>query len=192
MWSPPSNYNPEEDDRILIVVEGSDGAGKTTLVRYLSTKFGLRVGKRAQKDRKLLYKSTRQDTYTALAQAVDGKTPPQIWDRLFFSEQVYASLVGRSPEFSLPEQVWIKGMLTAIPAVTILCLPPRQVCIENATKDEQMDGVNENLPEIWQAYFDMAHQFYFVYDYTSPTNGRLQPIERKISMELNNWKERVW
>lgn len=50
----------------MVIVEGCDGTGKTTLVEALSVDLGLRVGQRATRNRDELYKVTRQDTYTAL------------------------------------------------------------------------------------------------------------------------------
>lgn len=152
----------------MIIVEGSDGAGKSTLVANLAEDLELGIGQRATKDRSKLYEVTQQDTYTALGAAVKADENPQIWDRLFFSEMVYAPIVGRDCEFSHEEQVFIKRVLGAMGCPLILCMPPFGVVKKNVEAAEQMEGVKEGLDHIYACYREMSNpaQWVLHYDYT--------------------------
>lgn len=160
----------------MIILEGVDGAGKTTLAHKLAQHFGLGFGERGTKDRKLLYTVTRQDTYTALGEETKGKEPMRIWDRLYYSELVYADIVGRPCEFSPVEQGYVERMIDALNCVVVVCMPPFDVVAENARKDEQMDGVLENLRSIYQSYCRLLTSKRFpdsalIYDYQADDDG---------------------
>jgi hypothetical protein len=186
----------------MLIVEGPDGAGKSTLVKKLAVDLDLKVGERATKDRNKLYTVTRQDTYTALAREVQGNKKPRIWDRLFFSEMVYAPLVGRDCEFSPQEQTFVKGILTTIGCPIIICRPPLDVVDANVRDAEQMEGVKENIHGIYTAYGAVAEGMPWVlwYDYTEGIAGRhplggfksYDEILSSCQHYLNNRKARSW
>jgi GTPase SAR1 family protein len=158
----------------MIIVEGPDGAGKTTLVDSLVGDLMLDKGKRATKDRNKLYEVTRQDTYTALAKGVKGHKKPLIWDRLFFSEMVYSPLVGRACEFSAEEQVFVKKILSTLACPIIMCRPTLDVVEKNVLEADQMEGVKENVRGIYNAYGSVAEDMPWLiwYDYTEELTGK--------------------
>lgn len=159
----------------MIVVEGPDGAGKTTLVNELSKEFGLRHGERGTSDHSKLYTVTRRDTYTALGDAVKGTEQVRIWDRLYYSELVYAKTVGRPVEFNTTEQTYVQRMIEALHCPIIVCLPDYPVVAKNAGMVEQMDGVNENLVEIYNSYVRLCDGTFpdhtHIYDYVTEHGG---------------------
>lgn len=191
----------------MIIVEGVDGAGKTTLVRELQQTFELAEGERGTKDRKLLYTVTKRDTYSALAAAVKGDETPKVWDRLFFSEFVYASVVGREPEFNSTDRSFVSRVLEAVRPPIIVCLPPIDVVKDNIVKDEQMDGVTDNIDLIYGRYVGLMEggfpEHTMLYDYTDLSTdyggslGRddfstLDEIKTEINDYLNERAERTW
>lgn len=157
----------------MFIVEGPDGAGKSTLVSQLQADLGLDIGKRAVSDRSKLYEVTRRDTYTALSEGVNAHEAPKIWDRLFFSEMVYAPIVGRPCEFSFEEQIFIKRVIGAMGCPIIICRPPLVTVEENVLKADQMSGVKENITGIYKAYGSVAETMPWVvwYDYTEVLDG---------------------
>lgn len=180
----------------MIVVEGPDGAGKSTLVKHLSEKFGLEIGERGVANRDFLYKVTRQDTYRALSEAVKGDTPVKIWDRLWISEYVYHGIhPGRPCEFTESDTVLIRNLMNALACPFIVCLPPYQTVAENVAAVHQMEGVKGAVKEIYGHYVDGELPWpltTFHYDYTTDP-GSIFAVENIVSHYLQRRKEReVW
>lgn len=184
----------------MIIVEGPDGAGKTTLVNRLLEEFPqLQLGERAVADRDKLYTVTRQDTHNALARAILASKDdrPRIWDRLFYSEFVYAPIVGRSVEFRPSETSWIQRIIEASRFPVILCLPPLDVVLENEAKAHQMEGVSENIGYIWEEYTKLWPKFFppqtEVYNYAGKyADQDYQDVKRDIQDYLEEREERTW
>jgi hypothetical protein len=162
----------------LIIIEGPDGAGKTTLVQKLLDEFptGLVLGERGTTDRSKLYEVTVPDTFRALTYAVNGDKPARLWDRLFYSEFVYAPLgmPPREPMFNESQRVHITKMIQAIGAPFVLCMPPLQTVLDNMAEErEQMAGVREHIESIYSSYSTLYDDRWFpdrtyVFDYTAP------------------------
>ena len=177
----------------MIIVEGCDGTGKTTLVQTLADDLHLQLGKRGVENRDLLYEVTRQDTYGALSGAVAGYASPRIWDRLFFSELVYHKPMQRDNQFKLPERDYILAVLKALKCPIIFCSVPLEVATENIEKAHQMDTVSENLPYIHGAYESLAQSVEgaHTYDYRTPSAyGEL--VADVIEPYLLRRKDREW
>lgn len=162
----------------MIIVEGCDGSGKTTLVERLSKKYDLPVAKRV-KDRDRLREFTIPDTFRAMARAARSTDPaPYIYDRLFFSEMIYSPIIrGEDAQFNIAQIGFVTRFLEAGRFPIILCCPEWEV-VERNLKSEghQLDGVVEKGFEIHQAYFRMfmrvqenyTGMHMIAYDYTNP------------------------
>jgi GTPase SAR1 family protein len=185
----------------MIIVEGPDGAGKTTLVEKILEMWPVRtaLGERGTTDRNKLYTVTVEDTYRALRQAVNGRreAPAFVWDRLFFSDMVYAPMMKRECAFNMAQQAFIIRLLEAMGCPIILCLPPFEVIQENAQVHEQMKGVNENLNTIVSnyrvQYFTMPNQT-IIYDYTGQEEDSvdINQVYKTIDAYLNLRAGREW
>jgi hypothetical protein len=180
-------------------VEGPDGAGKSTLVRELCSRFNLSEGVRGTSDRKLLYTVTVSDTMQALIGAVDGRQPTRIWDRLYYSELVYADLVGRPVEFNATQRSFIQRTIEALRCPIIVCLPPFKVVRANAAKAEQMKGVNENLGAIYAQYKERLidgtfpdHTLVYDYTYRADESPDLSEIVTEVKDYLDERSDRAW
>lgn len=139
----------------MIIVEGPDGAGKSTLVHELQELFpGLLLGERGVADRDNLWKVTRQDTYRAICKALTDSNP-RIWDRLFWSEFAYWQITSRDCQFDSKDEVAIPQIIAAIGAPVIWCLPPLDIVQANVTEAKQMSGVAENIQTIYNKYLWM-------------------------------------
>lgn len=182
----------------MIVVEGCDGTGKTTLVNRLSDELGLRVGLRGTSNRDELYKVTREDTYKALAHAVEGYHPPFIWDRLGpFSDPIYTrvSVGGRECAFKQSEMRHCIEVMKAIRCPIIVCSVPLNVAEENQAMGHQMEGVNDNFRIIWELYERLKEASILefgseIYNYQQP--HAYDKVKEHVQAYLTRRKDREW
>lgn len=181
----------------MILVEGCDGTGKTTLVNQLVTDLGLSVGQRGTANRDELYKVTREDTYRALAHAIEGKRPPYIWDRLGpISDPIYSRVMGRDCAFKRTEIEFFKHLAEAVKFPIIICHVPLFVAEENQLRSHQMDGVDENYPFLHGLYEGVRDYMLtwtppcHVYDYRAPK--AYEELLEKVKHYLISRTDREW
>lgn len=155
----------------MIIVEGPDGAGKTTLVNMLLAEYpALKIGQRGTHDRDKLWTVTVGDTFRALAEAVHNKQI-YIWDRLFYSEFVYSPVQDRPVAFTDMQSMYIRRLINDLGIPVVLCMPSLETCVENSRSEHQMRGVDGNEHVIYEGYKKLYEANYFPwhlvhYDYT--------------------------
>jgi hypothetical protein len=181
----------------MIVAEGCDGTGKSTLVRSLADDLSLRVGQRGTQNRDELYKVTREDTYRSLAHAVEGYHPPFIWDRLGpFSDPIYSRVLGRDCAFTHEEMRHCMSIFKAIRCPIIICSVPFETARDNAEEGHQLSGVlGENFEYIWQLYERlkdalMLEAHTIVYDYR--VEKGYDVVKEFCETYINRRKVREW
>ena len=195
----------------MIIVEGPNGAGKTALVRLLSKDLELQVGERSA-DRNELYQVARQDTYNAIGEAVKGFDPVRIWDRLFFSELVYAPVMGRKGrfrkrqftntgrecQFTNTEERYVYRILDALRCPIIFCIPPEETVLKNVedVKDPERADVRENTQEIFRSYIGIRNgchsSRHFDYTQSSGFGPSYEDILRHCKRYISQRVERSW
>jgi len=181
----------------LILIEGPDGAGKTTLAAELAKEFYL-VGTHSPGP-----KGTRERTYDALGEAVKGNAPVRIHDRLYYSELVYGRVLRGEVQFSHYERAYVETVLHgALNCPIIFCLPPLEVVVGNveATRDEQKAGDDPVFPrigEIYAQYDQIARNLSWMkttsvmrYSYLEPS--QLLPIKKTVESYLEKRRSRTW
>jgi hypothetical protein len=162
----------------LIVVEGVDGSGKSTLCSWITDNFGLRMGQRSIKNRDEIYRTTRLDTWRAVYRELACNHPPLVWDRLGpFSDPIYAASGiphERYGSFTSNEIEMFDHIARAV-ALVIVCVPPLQTVMDNLTNTHQLDRVIEKTPDIYAYYLQLADE-YNEYDYTRDHPSVLTPL----------------
>jgi len=183
----------------VIIVEGPDGAGKTTLVQKLVEEHPeLKVGIRGTTDRDYLWKVTVMDTMRALSDFAVSRGKVTIWDRLYYSELVYAPLgmPPRNIEFNPSQSEHIQGIINATDFPVILCMPHWEAVEENIMKEHQMSGVKENAKAIYDMYHALFHEGVFpertvLYDYTRGMD-EYEDIAGEVEDYIIHKKARSW
>jgi hypothetical protein len=105
----------------IVVLEGADASGKTTLARHLVDRYGARY----------LHSTRRREVWRwhlgALRWAVrESASRLVVLDRLWLSEQVYGQVFRGGPAYDLGARC-LDRVLLRYGAVTVLCVPSGDV-----------------------------------------------------------------
>lgn len=130
-----------------VIIEGPDGAGKSTLAKSLAGALDMNILKMTANGGQSV-PEYRQKL------ACDGV----IIDRCWVSEQIYSDLFGREPRIDNDDAEALTEfcVLAGIPIVVLL--PPLHVVISrlNSRGDEYADVVCPNIVEIYNRYREWA------------------------------------
>jgi hypothetical protein len=153
--------------RAMIIIEGPDHAGKTTLVKKLSGELDVEVAPIYATSRRMMQQQgVRRRVWSGLSALLRGQV--YIHDRLYLSELIYGSVIRGSCEFSVPERSWIEDTLDQFGVPIIVCLPPLSVIRENFEPLAHIPNVGEQIEVIYESYYNfVVHRNYRAYDYTS-------------------------
>lgn len=164
----------------MIVVEGPDGAGKTTLIETLKYYLGLPVADRVvSKDTEAMV-----DLAEWVRTNVESGFKPTIFDRhRLISEFIYGPTLREEQQPKFTEQVWTSEMLFRFYScrpIIIYCLPPIEIVRANIAEDATNRVVWDKIDAIYTAYLQRAaldNIWYpmrtFIYDYTSDSSREL-------------------
>lgn len=144
----------------MIILEGPDGGGKTTLANRLHQSTGLPLHSRASDS---LTGPVKDLFGWAVADLTTwGEQPLSIYDRHpLTSEHIYGPHVRGQvrPGFEMANKE-LANMRRFLRdnALVIICLPPFETVQANIENDEnQMLGVKDNIQHIYDCYFMMLH-----------------------------------
>ena len=130
-----------------IIIEGPDGAGKSTLAKSLADRLDMNILK--------MTANGGQSVPEYLQKlACDGV----IIDRCWVSEQIYSDLFGREPRIDNDNAESLTEFCKFARIPIIVLLPPLHVVIGrlNARGDEYADVVCPNITEIYKRYHEWA------------------------------------
>lgn len=175
---------------MTIIIEGPDGAGKTTLVQSLQYHFpGMEQHPR--------FCTSTGGPISDLAEAVhhDVRTDPTnfLYDRHpVISEFIYGLAIPErrlAPAFLTPAMGRIRNRV-AYHSVTIFCIPPLQAVWDNVLVGDDMPGVKQNIEKIYDHY--VMHQLMWpgqnvIFDYTQQENSW-----NAVTSLLSRTRNRLW
>lgn len=130
-----------------IIIEGPDGAGKSTLAKSLAGCLDLNILKMTANGGQSV-REYRQKL------ACDGV----VIDRCWVSEQIYPDLFGREPRIGDDDAEALTELCVRAGIPIVVLLPPLHVVIGrlNARGDEYADVVCPNIAEIYRRYREWA------------------------------------
>lgn len=183
----------------MIILEGPDGGGKTTLLNRLCKDTGLPAHERASDSvagpKVDLYAWTVRDMHSWRNSKVS------IYDRHpLTSEHIYGPTVRHDlrPGFEMGN-AYLAEMRRQLrtQALVLICLPPFEVVEQNVKNEiEQMPGVIENIRHIYDCYVAMLHVWPLDshiarYDYTaSPDHVEsYQSILAAVQHHKYTWRQ---
>lgn len=164
----------------MIILEGPDGGGKTTLLQRLCVglaEYGIKEGKyMGQKNRDRMWETTVERTYSAIGADLNPNYPPIIWDRMFYSELVYAPIMGRQNAFGTRSN-YVHRLITHTQSPVIFCMPPIAEVMKNVAKTKQHSWVAGNEEAIWKRYHATIARYSnentYIWDYTADSDGTM-------------------
>lgn len=130
-----------------IIIEGPDGAGKSTLAKSLADRLDMNILK--------MTANGGQSAPEYLQKlACDGV----VIDRCWVSEQIYSDLFGREPRIDHDDAEALTGLCGRMGIPITVLLPPLHVVISrlNERGDEYADVVCPNIVEIYRRYREWA------------------------------------
>lgn len=180
----------------MLIVEGPDGAGKTTLIEGLKERYGLEVAPRVV--------SKEAEPMVDLKAWVEDNLEKGFQDLIFdrhrlISHFIYAPIMGRFLGPGLDDFAWLTDaffQFYAIKPLVIYCLPPRQAVIDNVTGDTDNLVVQATIGRIYDAYHalaakDMAFapRMPLVWDYTEadPAGDPLATFDISMKYLFNRY-----
>ncbi len=152
---------------MIVVLEGVDGGGKTTLAGKLGLSLGLSY----------IHVSNPEpgdDVFQHHFQPIKGIKDDTIVDRLHWSDDVYGAVLRGGPGLSDQEFGFLDGYLASRGAITVLCAPPLETVLFNlATAPREKNHNAKTATRVWEEYQKPSRSFLtvLIYDYTQDTGA---------------------
>jgi len=179
----------------MIIVEGMDNSGKSTLIANIANRFGLEIVKRSGPPSASV---TVAVTEREAEQAFILETlsflvlnPQAIYDRFpIISEGIYGPLLRNRNVFEREGTTWenwLDRLIQCHPLI-VYCRPPEQKILCFSPNREQMQGVTDNARQLINRYdqlmdkLELRGAMLIRHDFTSLVNW--VPVETAVSQYL--------
>lgn len=173
-----------------IIVEGPDGAGKTTLIQAITDRYGGRV--KAVPGFKNQNWTT--DYVKWLNEYLNDPSPVvPVHDRFFYSELVYSEALRSGKTELTKDQIRAVKEKLREEAFLIYCILDYDKLMEMVVLNDQAPGVIENMRKIFMTYRELMgeeaaryyiHDRYFAYNWTYGRNKGLFAMLDRYMLDL--------
>jgi len=152
------------EENIIIIVEGPDGSGKTTLIERLSSRLDIPVAPRVvAKDT-----TTKINLQDWVEDNLEEGFQRKIFDRhRLISEPIYGPIMRISQQEGFTDREWMHRVMHGfrfIRPITFFCLPPIEVVRKNVENDPDNEAVAKHIDAIYASYLAKAMDDYFLSD----------------------------
>ena len=173
----------------MIIVEGMDNSGKSTLAKHLAEKFGLEYLHSPSEYRN----DTKLMIDWALKQLLDQKLA--VYDRFSpISDRVYGPVLrGGTPYNDTIAGKSAVELLKTVPHLIIYCRPERERILNFGSR-EQMDGVTSQATKLLEEYDALMSKMQLegydiiTYNYAEPEGYEF--VISQVSHYIKQWEER--
>ena len=163
----------------IVVLEGPDGSGKTTLAHQIQDRYGHAYRHEGPPP------AGRPALFYYYERLVDADAAaPVILDRFALGERVYGPVLRGRDDLGYAGWAVVRDFLDARGAVRVLCLPPKWVCMRAFRIAKQMIKDEETFIQTydaWAAFRNDPGQH--VYDWTRP--GAFEQVLRAVEGRSN-------
>lgn len=168
---------------MIIILEGPDGGGKTTLARELAELLRLEYRHEGPPPPNV----NVLHHYGRLLD--DARSKDVVFDRLALGERIYGPLLRGEDRLGVGGWEIFHRLVTAVDAFSVLCLPSLEVCISNwRAKTNDLLTNTLQVETAWAGYAHLhgVHESLFdqwVFDYTR--TGSFDSLVRQLSAHQN-------
>lgn len=165
----------------LIIVEGPDGSGKSTLVKFLATHFGASTTHFGA-----LLRLNKLFPEYMNAMLNRSTLSPKIFDRSWISEPIYGRVMrSDSCRISVGEQRMLERVALTRCVVVIYCLPPIGDCLDvyQGRRQKEYIDSDDKFLQIFEQYKEALSREQLpsvVFDYTTTCLHDILDIIEKI------------
>lgn len=147
----------------MIIIEGLDGVGKTTLVDYF-----VNVG---MKKYHFDYDAQNLDLFTKYTRVLNEKTDILVLDRSFISEMVYGPVLRNNCKLTIQQYTELLKLYNETGTTIIYLKAPKEILLERRVNDlkdyEMIDKYYEALNIRYDEIMDYSRNFINVLMYDS-------------------------
>jgi energy-coupling factor transporter ATP-binding protein EcfA2 len=171
----------------MIVVEGPDGSGKTTLVKKIAGTLDLPVARRVVTKQA----TAMTDLQTWVDDNLNAGLKATVYDRhRLISEPIYGPVLRRSPAPGFDDWRWLmyrQQKFRNLRPLVIFCLPPLNTVRECVQEDDDNKVVWDHIDTIYWLYHNAITLWddALVFDWTMTTSSlSVHAIERATEIWL--------
>lgn len=171
----------------MIILEGVDKAGKTTLARRLSDMYGIPIDKCG---------IPKGNPIPGYIQAIKDMSAPVIWDRFIYGEIPYSIVKKRTRYMQSFELDMLELMLATMPTLVVYVRPPRQVIQDRHSMEPDSYVSKQEALMLYEEYDELTAQLNIpVFEYRGDQDfeALTEMIEKRECFDYTRWETyRIW